>query len=256
MSKAIIYYHRSYRKITGSGWLFFLSLVAISLSFATVILYSYPFITKHMSIIAQTALSSYYPPETISVIEKSFLWKNISAVSLPQNNPSVFTSSINLIFSLGLILILPGLKRGKLIAIYFFFLAFIHMFSAMFFTFFPKAFPYTATEFSEFYIKSEISIWLFIPIILGMSVMLMPTPIFPKLALILFALIYSFIFGTLRYIIFLFIINEFSTIYMALLFFAFGPLIDFVYIVGIYSFYSSRLARNLKSSEAVWKWSY
>jgi hypothetical protein len=89
-----------------------------------------------------------------------------------------------------------------------------------------------------------------------MALMLLPAPFLPKLMLILFALLYSFLFGTLRYVIFLFIIHEFSSIYMALLFFAFGPLIDFVYIVGIYSFYSSRLAESLKSSEAVWKWSY
>jgi hypothetical protein len=98
--------------------------------------------------------------------------------------------------------------------------------------------------------------WLFIPLILGMAFLPLPASIFPKLLLIAFALIYSVIFGTLRYIIFLFIISKFSVIYMALLFFAFGPLIDFVYIVGIYCFYTSKLAKNLKGSETVWKWLY
>jgi len=98
--------------------------------------------------------------------------------------------------------------------------------------------------------------WLFIPFILGMAVTLLPTPIYLRLVLIFFAVTYSIVFGTLRYIIFLFIISKCSVIYMALLFFAFGPLIDFVYIVGIYSFYTNRLAYNLKSSNSIWKWSY
>ena len=256
MSKAIIYYHRSYRKITGSGWKFLFSLVGISFSCASAILFFYPYITERMSMIAKTVLSSYYPLGTISIIEQSFLWKNIFIVSLPKKNPSTFISVINLIISSGLIIVLPRIKKFKLIAIYFIFLASIQMFSALFFTFSPTEFPYSATEFSEFYIKSEISIWIFMPLILSMALMLLPAPFLPKLMLILFALLYSFLFGTLRYIIFLFIIHEFSSLYMALLFFAFGPLIDFVYIVGIYSFYSSRLAESLKSSEAVWKWSY
>lgn len=98
--------------------------------------------------------------------------------------------------------------------------------------------------------------WLFIPFILGLAVLLLPAPFFSKLTLIFFTIIYSIVFGTLRYIIFLFIVSKFSVIYMALLFFAFGPLIDFIYIVGIYSFYSNRLAKTLKNNETVWKWSY
>jgi hypothetical protein len=98
--------------------------------------------------------------------------------------------------------------------------------------------------------------WLFLPLILSMAILLFPTRIFPKLALILVTLVYSIIFGTLRYIIFLFILSKFSIIYMALLFFCFGPLIDFVYIVGIYSYYGSRHAINLRKNRTVWKWSF
>jgi hypothetical protein len=43
---------------------------------------------------------------------------------------------------------------------------------------------------------------------------------------------------------------------MALLYFAFGPLIDFVYIVGIFSIYSNRLAEKLQGSIKAWKWLY
>ena len=136
------------------------------------------------------------------------------------------------------------------------FLAVINLVSSVFFLLSPQAFPYTSTEFSELYIKAQLSMWLFIPFILSMAFLPLPAPMSHKLLLMIFTIVYSALFGTLRYIIFMYIISRFSVIYMALLFFAFGPLIDFVYIVGIYSFYSSRLAKNLKSSASVWKWSY
>ncbi len=256
MPKTIIYYHRAYRKITGSGWKFLIELFAVSVPLFLFILFAYPLITERMSLIAQTVLSSYYPSGSIEALEKDFLIGNIFFVGLPGTNPSYLISIINLIISLAMIMFLPFMKRGKNICIYFVFLGAINLVSALFFTIYPDGFPYTASGFSEFYIKSEISMWLFIPLILGMAILPLPASIFPKLTLIIFAIIYSVIFGTLRYIVFLYIVSKFSFIYMALLFFAFGPLIDFVYIVGIYSFYNSRLAKSLKSSESIWKWSY
>jgi len=256
MSKSIIYYHRAYRKITGSGWLFLIELAIVTLPLSILILFIYPSITEQMGRIAQAVLSPYYLPGTVKVIGQSFILGNISIVSIPGTHPSALVSFVNFIISLVFIVFLPYTKRGRNIAIYVVFLAVINLVSALYFTLSPVEFPYTATDFSELYIKTEISMWLFIPIILGMAFLPLPASIFPKLLLIVFALTYSVIFGTLRYIIFLFVISKFSVIYMALLFFAFGPLIDFVYIVGIYCFYTSKLAKTLKGKETVWKWLY
>jgi hypothetical protein len=256
MSKSIIYYHRAYRKITGSGWLFLVELAFVTLPLSLLILFIYPFITEQIGHIAQTVLSSYYPPGTVKVMGQSFILGNISIVSIPGTHPSSLVTFVNFIVSLFFIIFLPFAKRGKNIAIFVVFLAVINLVSALFFTLSPVEFPYTATDFSELYVKTEISMWLFIPLILGMALLPLPASIFPKILLIVFALIYSVIFGTLRYIIFLFVISKFSVIYMALLFFAFGPLIDFVYIVGIYCFYTSKLSKKLKGSENIWKWLY
>ncbi len=256
MPKTIIYYHRAYRKITRSGWLFFIEMLAICLPLSFAVLFGFPLLTEPMSYISRSVLSSCYPPGIIQIVEKSFLWESISVVSLPGTYPSDLTIIINLVASLFLILFLPRVKRGKNIAIYLLFLAGINLVSSLFFIFAPLHFPYSVTEFSELYIKSEISMWLFIPLILGMAFLPLPSRVYPKLILIVLTLVYSIIFGTLRYIIFLFILSKLSLIYMALLFFAFGPLIDFVYIVGIYCFYNSRLAMTLKGNESVWKWSY
>ena len=236
--------------------MFLMALSTISILFSLLILLYSPLITEKMSQVARTALSQSYSVETITVVEKSFLWGTVSLVSLSGTSPSRFFALINLVVSLALIVFLLRVEKQKNIAIYFLFLAAINLASSVFFLLFPQAFPYTITEFSELYIKAQLSMWLFIPFILSMAFLSLPAPMPHKLLLMIFTFIYSAIFGTLRYIIFLYIISKFSVIYMALLFFAFGPLIDFVYIVGIYSFYSSRLAKNLKSSASVWNWSY
>jgi hypothetical protein len=256
MPKTIIYFHRSYRKITGSGKVFVIEFITVSLFLSLLILFAYPTITHHMSLAAQSVLSHYYPTGSINVLKKTFLLGDISFLDIDGTYPTALLSLINFIVSLYLVIYLPTVKRDKNIAIYLLFLAAINLVSALFFTISPSEFPYTASEFSEFYIKSEISMWLFIPFILGLAVLLLPSRFFSKLMLILFAVVYSVVFGTLRYIIFLFIVSKFSVIYMALLFFAFGPLIDFIYIVGIYSYYGNRLAKTLKNNDSVWKWSY
>ncbi len=256
MPKSIIYYHRAYRKITGSGWIFLLELITITLPLSLAILLFYPVITKQMSLITQVILSSYYPTNTIKIIEKSFLLGNVSIVSIAGGYPKALTSLINFIVSMGLIILLPRVKKAKNIAIFVVFLAVVNLVSALYFTLSPFEFPYTGTEFSEHYVKSEISMWLFIPFILSIAFLPLPASFLPKMVLIVLTLIYSVVFGTLRYAIFLFIISKFSVIYMALLFFAFGPLSDFVYIVSIYCFYTSKLAYKLKGSESTWKWVY
>ncbi len=229
---------------------------AVTIPLALIILLIYPLVTQQMSLIAQKILSSYHLSGTPNLIEKTFLLGNVSIVNVLGSYPSPVVTLINFLISLGLILFLTKIKKNKNIVIFTFFLAIINLTSALFFTLSPSEFPYSAADFSELYIKAEVSMWLFIPFVLGMAFLPLPDSLLIKMPLIIFTFLYSVIFGTLRYAMFLFIISEFSVIYMAVLFFAFGPLIDFFYIVGIYCFYTNRLAKKLKGTEEVWKWSY
>ncbi|MBA3031269.1 MAG: hypothetical protein FP816_20980 [Desulfobacteraceae bacterium] len=256
MPKTLIYYHRSYRKITGSGRVFLGLLMATSLPLSMLILFFHSDVTAWVSVATKAALASYNPSWSIEVVEKTFLWNKMSFVSISGKIPSELTIAANGFLSLLMIVLLLLTRKGKNIAVYFIFLFGFNLASALFFSAFPGDFPYTAAEFSELYMKAQISMWLFIPIILGMAFLPLPGSLATKILLILATLSYSVGFCTLRYIIFLFIIKEYSIFYMALLFFAFGPLIDFVYIVGFYSVYNRRLAIQLKGSASVWKWSY
>lgn len=256
MEKKLIYYHRAYRKISGSRRIFLLQFMTIAFIFSLAVLFLYSPVIEQMCKFTQSILSEYYSPGSVILLGKTFFLDDVLIVDLPGRYPTAMISLVNFFVSLILIILLPRLRAGRNIAIYIFFLAIINIVSALFFTIAPFDFPYSNQDYSELYIKSEVSIWLFIPIALGIAIAPLPASVFPKILLVILTLTYSVIFGTLRYIIFLFIISKFSVIYMALLFFAFGPLIDFIYIVGFYSFYVSRLAQKLKGNEPVWKWLY
>ena len=77
-----------------------------------------------------------------------------------------------------------------------------------------------------------------------------------NLVFVLKIISYSFIYGVLRYITYLFIVSQISTIYMATLFFTLGPLFDFLYITYFYGRYVSRIieVNESKESEDIWQW--
>lgn len=256
MLKTIIYYHRAYRKIADTRRTLVRELLAIALPLSVLIFFTYPFITRWMSLFTQSVLLPYYPFGSIELIRKPFFFGDVFFVGIPGTYPSLAATIINLAISLPLVILLPRVRKGKNAAIYLFYLAAINLVSSLFFLFFSSNFPYSATKFSELYVMTEISIWLFIPFILGMAVVLFPPAIFPKLTVLVMTLFYSIVIGSLRYILFLFIISKFSILYMALLYFAFGPLFDFIYIVGIFSIYTNRLAISLQGSIKAWKWLY
>lgn len=255
MKENIIHYHRSYRKIARSRWIFILQFLLTTIPLIVLILFGYSEITKLMSQIAKSILSSSFPSGTLEIVQQKFLLenKNVFILIAPESYPSTLTSFVSSLLMLVLVVLLQKIKM-KNIAIYATFLAVPHIVSAIFFTLVPYLFPYSFTDFAELYVKTIICVWFFIPCILSMAILPLPASFLPKLFLIILTLIYSFIFATLRYAIFLYILSKFSVIYMAILFFAFGPLVDFVYIVGIYAVYTTYLAQKLKANEMVWKW--
>jgi hypothetical protein len=104
--------------------------------------------------------------------------------------------------------------------------------------------------------RTEISIWLFIPVIMGASLLPLPSSKISKFMAILFSLLYGVIFGVVRYVLFVEILARFSYIFMAVLFFCFGPFIDFIVVVGVYAFYVSLISKKINQDLKVWNWSY
>lgn len=256
--KSTIMYHRSYRKLSGSLSLFFLQFVFAAATLSAVTFFFYPQLTQTVCLVTKAALASSYSPDNISIVEIEYINRigNVFFLDLPSQFPSPFFSLMNALVCLILLIVLPRVEQVKPVMIFITLLSFIHLIASLFFLGFPSSFPYKIVDSSRLYMLQQVSIWFFVPIVMGLAIMPLPSSLAAKCGTMIITYVYSLIFGTVRYIVFIFILTKASLLYMAILFFALGPLIDFVYIVGIYSAHVTWLAKKVKDDYGLWKWQY
>jgi len=253
LEKERIYYHRSYRKIERpKNWKLLVFTSFLFFSFAFVICLFLPKLTYLICVYTKSLI----PVENIEILKSNFIFRDIYLLSFPGKFPTLYFSKIVATISFLAIVIFPSLKIiPKNFSIWIAFASFIMLVSSLFFVFFSYRFPYTLTDFSELYVKTEIVIWWFlIPFVISFFTILLPEKFINKFFLLIIVLSYGIVFGTVRYFVFLYVLWKFSYIFMAPLFLIFGPLVDFLYIVGIYSYYLSLLAIKLGREKKVWVW--
>jgi len=166
-----------------------------------------------------------------------------------------------LVSSLSLLFLISKLNPlSKYISAWLIYIAFVYFVSSFYFVFFLNNFPYTERDSAVLYILQQTGVFLFMPILLALSLSLFT---FSWLNLLLNAitialsLMYSSVFGGLRYIVFAYILKNFSYIHMSAMFFLFGPLLDFTYTVSFYSlclYMTIRLPQ--KRQEAFYRWGF
>jgi hypothetical protein len=128
----------------------------------------------------------------------------------------------------------------------------------VFFFFGTSLFPYSATVYSELYVKQQVGIWLCFLLISGLVTALLGTGnVFLRIVTLVGIMAYSFVFGFVRYFVFMYIVSNVSVLYMAALFFALGPFFDFMYLVFIYGMYVEKIIDVYDSDKGrdVWQWS-
>lgn len=187
----------------------------------------------------------------LSSITKSFLADSYTAsykllnftieYSTPYGRlPTAQESLIYFIVSLLLLLFLISRLNplSKFISAWLMYITFVYLVSSLYFLFFLDKFPYTEKEFAKLYTLQQTGTFIFIPIILGLSLSIFTfswlNPLLNTFTVAI-TLLYSSVFGGVRYIIFTYILKELSYIHMPAMFFLFGPLLDFIYIVSFYS---------------------
>lgn len=196
-----------------------------------------------------------------SLVKKEIFEKiSLYYLSYEGRLPTIIESTFYFIVSL-LILILNSKTNffSLPIKIWVNFIFLILLISSVFFILMPYAFPYSLNDFSLLYIIVQVGIFVFLILVLGFVLSLLSFSwwlIFFNFVIVLFTLFYSFFFGSLRYVVFLFLLKTYSSIWMANCFFNFGPLLDLIYIAGIYSFYISILSKKVRQNVKVWRWIY
>lgn len=255
-SKSVIMFHRSYRKLPGSVKKFLVQYLFLAIPFSVIAALFYPEITHAICNITKSVLDPYYYSGSVNLFSKEYIEQigPIYYLDIPERFPSFWFSLVNGLVAITLLIVLPNLQKFKPLLIFLTLLSIVHLISSAYFLLFPAYFPYTAGDYSQLYMIQEISIWFFLPLIMGLAVLPLPANILWKVLTMLSIFCYSIVFGTVRYIIFLFIISKISMIYMAVLFFALGPLVDFIYSVGLYTLFLNRLAVRLAEDFSIWRW--
>jgi hypothetical protein len=256
IAKELVYYHRSYRKIPVPQKRHLIPFVLLLLGVEGLICLFFPDLNYLVNGYTQKILIRSVPFEDVSIIWTEFLWRPITVLNIPGSYPARGFTMINVIVALFIIFILPQTKAPKPITVPLTLMSLIHLVSSLLFLFVPDRFPYRVIDFSTTYVVMVIVTWFLIPVVYGFTLYPLPSSVFSKILIILFTLAFSATFNIFRYSLFLYLINAHSFIFMAILFFCFGFLVDMIFIVGFYSFYLSLLSRRLKHDMDVWQWLY
>ena len=204
--------------------------------------------------------SAHLVDTTANIAQVDFMYTRIFAVDTVAVYPSAAYSFLSMVVSFLALALLTRVQRtGVALAYWLFYMFVVHLSSSVFFLFFPQYFPYSILEITGLYMQVELVTWMLIPPMILGAVFLYPTGMLGKFLLVVSTLGYSMLFGAIRLAVFLFVLYYGSVIFMAILFFVFGSLVDFIYIVGFYSFYISRTAKNLadrQKADKMWKWKW
>ncbi len=243
---------RSYRTLSRETKTLICELIALCALFYSVIFLAYPSLIAGISKITQKILVFALSLSETRFTPLSVFWTQIETLVLQETSPSFLLCDILFVISLGLLIFSVKTKKAKPLAYFLTFFSVINLIAALCFLFAPHKLPYTLNYFTEIYIRTEVIIWLIIPFLLSSVLLMLPTSLLSKVALIGLTLLYSIVFGIARYICFIVLLKKFSMILMPVLFFSFGPFLDLIYIVGAYSLYMKWASHHLAKKREVW----
>jgi hypothetical protein len=254
--KERIYYHRAYKTLAGPrrASILVLCLLAGGLSLAILLLHQE--ILQRFVWVAGEALHRcgvqaevrawpFLPPlvEDLPILDAVCVF------------PSRQLALAHFLVSLLVVLGAPQLRRlPRALTVYVVFLALLNAASAAFLLLAPQLYPYDIADFSLLYLGIELGIWVLTPLLLAWVLGPLPGAAVLKILLAAATAAYAMLFGAVRYAAFLYLLNELTILPMAALFFALGPLVDFVYLVAIYSLYVNLVALRLRSHPEAWRW--
>lgn len=259
--KKNIFYARTYRRLRSDLKRQVPFLLLVVLPTLVLFLLLYPAITRQVSEWAMSVMSQWIADTgSLAIAEHPYIpqFGPVCYLSFDAQTPSLALIIITLVACLVLAVVFTtGKRAGMPLSIFGLFCLVVQLVSCVFFLVNADAFPYGGTDYSALYMLQQVGIWLFFIITAGLTVGLIGYGGIPARLLTFFGIVlYSFVFGAVRYITFMFIVAKFSTLFMAELFFSLGPFFDFLYLVFIYSLYIDYLSNKLNRRDLaeVWRW--
>lgn len=252
------YLHRAYKRMhrLPRSHVLLMSLFVL-LAEVLLLFFQRPLVDRYIALVARLAAACDVPT---SVLRYPFLPPLIADFPVLESVfvfPDTRQALLNFLIGALLIGIVPHLRRvWKPLRIYVVYLALLNSASAAFFLFWPERFPYNIAEFSQLYMGTQLGIWFMLPLVMGLVLLPVPAAAGEKMLVVVATGLWAIAFGVLRYASFLYIFASGSVIYMAAMFFALGPFLDFVYMVAFYSIYLNLVAMRTHDAGRMWRWSF
>jgi hypothetical protein len=103
---------------------------------------------------------------------------------------------------------------------------------------------YDAGDFSKLYLRTVVTIWLVTPAFMGVLSLTLPFSPLEQVGLVVLSLVYDIVFSAVRYALFVWLLVHLGAVVMANLYLFLGPLLDVIYLVGIFAAFVIRLRRR------------
>lgn len=257
-TKKQIYFARTYRHLRFNRLECALFLLLFVLPATIALLFYYDELTWMMSAAAQWLL------QKTQGMQAEFLTSEfipglgpVHYLSIPTVLPEYGFILANLAVALVLVWALStGPQKGRPMAIYLSIVLLVHTMACVFFLLGRDLFPYTITEYADLYVKQQVGIWITFLVLIGIVMGILGRgAVIQRIVTVLCVMVYSVLFGVVRYALFLWILTRFSVLYIPVMFFALGPFFDFLYFVMIYAISTNRIIRKYETERrGEWVW--
>ncbi|MCR5100755.1 MAG: hypothetical protein K6B41_05275 [Butyrivibrio sp.] len=258
--KRKIFYARYYRHLKVDLWKVFVFTLLFT---APILLICFIFMDDASRFVCNLGikiLADIFPglPFNIDVTDFSIISK-LYYIDLPVFYPSKYQIYGNIVVSVLIMLIsMKKIWKGSPLTIYFFLNGTIHLVNSLYFLFATYDFPVKAVTYSKLYMQQEAGIITIFLLLMGLCTAFVGNRNYlAKIMASLAVLIYSIVFGMTRYILFLYILTKYSILYVSLMYFTIGPILDFVYFVMIYAAFINHMIKIFDSTQErdLWEWS-
>lgn len=260
VNKKEIRYSRDYRHLKRNlpGYLLQIFLILGPIVFGYLILYSQ--LSCQVARFAADALEKMTGNGTgITKVDYFPKFGGIYCVTMQGKSPSFTLVFVTMLVTLILIVICSLIKTDKKpLMVYLTIGLYVQLVSSLYFIIFgAEKFPYDLDSYSILYMKQQIILWLMIMVVYWLSTSLITKAAGLRVLTFILLSMLSFAFGVIRYILYLYLMAKFSYLFMAVLYFTFGVLFDFMMMVGVYAVFMKYAGKKLKKKMGgeIWRWS-
>ena len=193
-------------------------------------------ISLHISKLAIRLINGYFPDNSIRLLfEKSVFEQNLYFAQVGNFSNTEMFLHLNLVLTAVFILCVYCFKTG-LGTFYFLAVGITHFIACLFFELLPEAFPYTANDYLNIYMQQQMVIFFSIPLVLGVPCALMLKSPLKGLCCVAGCILFGGLFSVLRYALVIYVLTYVSILYLPVIYFYIGPVMDFFYMIIFYSF--------------------